>query len=324
MRILLILLFSTISLSLGQQSPNPVRDIDGNLVRSSAKYYILPVFRGRGGGLTLAATRNESCPLDVVQENMEVIKGLPLAFIPSNVWMLDRYEGELIVTGNGKSGNPGPQTISNWFKIEKFDKDYKLVFCPTVCNFCKVVCGDIGVCPYVSMCLYIVLSGWNESHENGPTSSVLGAPPGFACYNGPTSSVLGAPPGFVSPAPYPFYMGNNGTGGQVLVGSQQQVEPALGGPVPQLVSNTMGGSFVNSSQQGGPHAMGGQQQVTNGLTGSFNVAGQQQGQLLGHETLLPSAQTTSSQKDIHYYTWQSPGTYMANVEDLMKMNAFTL
>ncbi|GJU58808.1 zinc finger, CCHC-type containing protein [Tanacetum coccineum] len=154
-----------------QQSPDQVRDIDGNLVRSSAKYYILPVFRGRGGGLTLAATRNISCPLDVVQENMELIKGLPLAFIPvnpkkgiirestdlniifsassiciqSNVWMLDRYEGELIVTGNGKSGNPGPQTISNWFKIEKFDKDYKLVFCPTVCNFCKVVCGDIGV-----------------------------------------------------------------------------------------------------------------------------------------------------------------------------------
>ncbi|PWA81442.1 proteinase inhibitor I3 [Artemisia annua] len=84
MTILIILLFSTISLSLGQQSPNQVRDIDGNLVRSSAKYYTLPVFRGRGGGLTLAATRNELCPLDVVQENMEVIKGLPLAFIPVN------------------------------------------------------------------------------------------------------------------------------------------------------------------------------------------------------------------------------------------------
>ncbi|PWA38190.1 kunitz family trypsin and protease inhibitor protein [Artemisia annua] len=94
---------------------------------------------------------------------MELIKGLPLACMPenpkkgiirestdlnimflassiclqSNVWMIDMHKKELI--------GPGPQTVSNWFKIEKYDKDYKLVFCPTVCNFCKVVCGDIGV-----------------------------------------------------------------------------------------------------------------------------------------------------------------------------------
>ncbi|XP_076940088.1 kunitz trypsin inhibitor 5-like [Bidens hawaiensis] len=168
---ILFLLFSTISLSLAQPSPDAVRDIDGNLLRTGTKYYILPVFRGRGGGVTLAATRNESCPLDVVQENFELENGLPLTFTPvdpkkgvirestdlniifsassicvqSNVWVLERYEGQWIISGHGTAGNPGPKTLSNWFKIEKYESDYKLVFCPTVCDFCKPVCGDIGV-----------------------------------------------------------------------------------------------------------------------------------------------------------------------------------
>ncbi|KAI3705221.1 hypothetical protein L1987_75455 [Smallanthus sonchifolius] len=149
----------------------PVRDIDGNLLRSGTKYYILPVFRGRGGGVTLAATRNESCPLDVVQESFELQNGLPLTLTPvnpkkgiirestdlniifsassiciqSNVWMLEEYEGERIISGHGQAGNPGQETLSNWFKIEKYENGYKLVFCPTVCDFCRPVCGDIGV-----------------------------------------------------------------------------------------------------------------------------------------------------------------------------------
>ena len=49
------------------------------------------------------------------------------------------------MSSGGVEGNPGPATLSNWFKIEKFGDDYKLVFCPTVCNFCKVVCKDVGI-----------------------------------------------------------------------------------------------------------------------------------------------------------------------------------
>lgn len=169
--LVLLFLFSAIALSSGQESPDPVRDIDGNLLRSGTEYYILPVFRGMGGGLTLAPTRNESCPLDVVQEYQEVDRGLPLKFTPvnpkkgvirestdlniifsasticiqSNVWMVEEYEGQRIVSAHGVSGNPGKDTLSNWFKIEKYDGDYKLVFCPTVCDFCKPVCGDIGI-----------------------------------------------------------------------------------------------------------------------------------------------------------------------------------
>nr|KAJ0221691.1 hypothetical protein LSAT_V11C200091470 [Lactuca sativa] len=149
MKTLLLLLFSTISLSMGQPSPNQLRDLDGNLVRSGTKYYILHVIRGMGGGLIPASTRNESCPLDVVQANQEVNNGLPLTFTPvnpkkgvirestdlniiflaastciqSNVWMLEEYDGQLI----------------------KYEDHYKLMFCPTVCDICKPVCGNIGV-----------------------------------------------------------------------------------------------------------------------------------------------------------------------------------
>ncbi|CAI9294276.1 unnamed protein product [Lactuca saligna] len=164
-------MFSTISFSMGQPSPTQVRDFDGKLVRSGTKYYILPVIRGMGGGVTLASTRNESCPLDVVQANQEVDNGMPLTFTPvnfkkgvirestdlnimfsgvstciqSNVWMLEEYDGHLITTGHGVAGSPSQETINNWFKIEKYEDGYKLVFCPKVCELCRPICGNIGV-----------------------------------------------------------------------------------------------------------------------------------------------------------------------------------
>ncbi|KAI7749856.1 hypothetical protein M8C21_027521 [Ambrosia artemisiifolia] len=167
----IFLLLSTISSTLGQESPDPVRDIDGNLLQSGTEYYILPVVRGMGGGLTLGPRSDDLCPLDVVQENLEVDNGLPLTFTPvdpkkgiiqestdlniifqaqsicvqSNVWGLVEYEGHRIVSASGTPGNPGSETINNWFNIRKFDDHYKLVYCPTVCSICRPVCGDIGV-----------------------------------------------------------------------------------------------------------------------------------------------------------------------------------
>nr|CAN65022.1 hypothetical protein VITISV_027379 [Vitis vinifera] len=156
-----------------ESAPDPVLDTEGKKLRSGVDYYILPVFRGRGGGLTLASTGNESCPLDVVQEQQEVSNGLPLTFTPVNpkkgvirvstdhnikfsasticvqstLWKLeyDESSGQWFVTTGGVEGNPGRETLDNWFKIEKYEDDYKLVFCPTVCDFCKPVCGDIGI-----------------------------------------------------------------------------------------------------------------------------------------------------------------------------------
>ncbi|RVW59394.1 Miraculin [Vitis vinifera] len=103
---------------------------------------------------------NETCPLDVVQEQHEVSNGLPLMFIPVNpkkgvirvstdhniefsaaticvqstVWKLeyDESSGQQFVTTGGVEGNPGRGTLSNWFKIEKYEDDNNLVFCPTV------------------------------------------------------------------------------------------------------------------------------------------------------------------------------------------------
>ncbi|KAJ6684049.1 hypothetical protein OIU85_007715 [Salix viminalis] len=136
----------------------------------------LPVLiRGRGGGgLKMATTGRKTCPLDVVQDRYEASKGLPLKFTPVNskkgvirvhtdlnikfsaasichqstVWKLDSYDEwakQWFVTTNGVEGNPGPETTRNWFKIEKFQNNYKLVFCPTVCRHCKVMCKDVGI-----------------------------------------------------------------------------------------------------------------------------------------------------------------------------------
>ncbi|KAK6243891.1 hypothetical protein QUC31_010300 [Theobroma cacao] len=154
---------------------DPVLDISGEELRTGTDYYILPVIRGGGGGgLTLASTGNETCPLDVVQEQLEVSDGLPVTFSPVNIkkgvvrvstdqnikfsaaticvqstlWKLDSFDDstqQWFVTTGGVEGNPGRETIDNWFKIEKYEDDYKLVFCPTVCDFCKVMCRDVGV-----------------------------------------------------------------------------------------------------------------------------------------------------------------------------------
>ncbi|KAE8692408.1 Miraculin [Hibiscus syriacus] len=155
-------------------APDPVLDISGKILRTSTDYYILPVFRGRGGGLTLASSRNKTCPLDVVQEKLEVSNGLPVTFTPFNtkkgvirvstdnnikfsaaticvqstVWKLAEFDDstrQWFVTSGGVEGKPGRETVGNWFKIEKHEDDYKLVFCPTVCDFCKVLCRDVGV-----------------------------------------------------------------------------------------------------------------------------------------------------------------------------------
>ncbi|XP_020085383.1 kunitz trypsin inhibitor 2-like [Ananas comosus] len=158
--------------------PEPVYDTDGHPLRRGESYYVLPVIRG--GGLTLAQ-RHRMCPLYVAQEPQEVKMGLPVTFSPvdsaaaaddtvrlstdvnvrfdvvtvcvqSTVWRLGDTEGgegrqqrRFVATG-GVQGSPGPDTVSNWFKIEKFlDRGYKIEFCPSVCRFCKVVCGDVGV-----------------------------------------------------------------------------------------------------------------------------------------------------------------------------------
>ncbi|KAI4311842.1 hypothetical protein MLD38_036705 [Melastoma candidum] len=177
---LLFLLSSSLEPSTPQSDPPypPVLDITHSPLIPNIKYYILPVIRGRGGGITISTS---TCPSAVIQEPYEVSHGLPVIFKPfdgekgvirestdlnirfsspghlnltsckdkcTSVWRLDGYDEKTrqwYVTTGGVEGNPGRQTVSNWFKIDKFRDDYKLVFCPSVCSFCKVVCKDVGV-----------------------------------------------------------------------------------------------------------------------------------------------------------------------------------
>ncbi|KAK9053767.1 hypothetical protein SSX86_024841 [Deinandra increscens subsp. villosa] len=164
-----IVLSTLISLSFGQ-SQSPVLDTDQNPLVTGSSYYILPAISERGGGVKLSPTTyNQTCPLDVSQENNDQLNGSPLSFHPARgggvirsfvdlnikfsdattcgkpaVWRVENVNGQRVVSSRGIVGNPGLVTRSNWFKIMKYENDYKIVFCPTVCYTCARGCGNIG------------------------------------------------------------------------------------------------------------------------------------------------------------------------------------
>ncbi|KAK1421221.1 hypothetical protein QVD17_23398 [Tagetes erecta] len=151
---------------------SPVLDTDRMPLVTGPSYYIIPATSGRGGGVKLSPTTlNQTCPLDVAQENNEQRNGLPINFllaIPNRggvirsssdlnikftsgttcgkpaVWRIEDVNGQRVVSSRGVLGNPGRETISSWFKIVEYDSDYKIVFCPGVCNTCRPACGDVG------------------------------------------------------------------------------------------------------------------------------------------------------------------------------------
>ncbi|KAM3374524.1 kunitz trypsin inhibitor 5 [Capsicum galapagoense] len=166
---------SRLLLSSSSASTAPVLDINGDKVQAGPNYFILPVIRGRGGGLYPSNVKQtNTCPRDIIQEANEVQQGLPVVFTRvdakkgvvrvstdvnvrfytpticarETIWKIGEYDDKLkqyfVVTG-GVEGNPGRETVGNWFKIEKFGSDYKFVYCPSVCKFCKVICKDVGI-----------------------------------------------------------------------------------------------------------------------------------------------------------------------------------
>lgn len=58
----------------------PIRDTDGDTIEFDSYYYVLPVGKSRGGGLTLSDRDGRRCPLDVVQTSSKRDKGLPVKF----------------------------------------------------------------------------------------------------------------------------------------------------------------------------------------------------------------------------------------------------
>lgn len=167
----LILTFSTnFPLSTAQNISDPVLDTAGQQLSRGVNYYILPAETGNGGGLTVTKGSNGSCPYEVVQTITENANGIPLRFSPvdpkdttirintdsniifsnfssdcpqSNVWTLDANR-QFVITG-GVEGNPGRQTLSNWFKILKYEDAYKLQYCPSV-STCGDPCGILLLC----------------------------------------------------------------------------------------------------------------------------------------------------------------------------------
>ncbi|KAJ1386728.1 Proteinase inhibitor I3, Kunitz legume [Sesbania bispinosa] len=169
--LVLIVALST-KLALAGPAQEEVVDTSGKKVVAGANYYIVSA-SPKVGGLSLAMT-DKQCPLDVVAVNG--YKGLPLVFTPVNlkkgvvrlntdlniyfssqkttcpqskVWKVyDDYDLSHIqyfITTGGVIGNPGQETIGNWFKIEKYEDAYKLVYCPSVCGYCSYQCSDIGI-----------------------------------------------------------------------------------------------------------------------------------------------------------------------------------
>jgi Trypsin and protease inhibitor len=172
-----LLVASFYSFTTGAATLESVYDNNGHALIPGQKYYILPFIRGHGGGVTMVQY-NRLCPYYVGQVNIEVNNGRHVIFYPVNpedetirlstdmnidfsvgspcrlsAWNLGCAEGAAnnrYVTTNGIIGNPGPETVNNWFKIEIWESTseytaYKLVFCPSVCETCKVVCGDVGL-----------------------------------------------------------------------------------------------------------------------------------------------------------------------------------
>nr|APW29212.1 soybean trypsin inhibitor [Helianthus annuus] len=59
-----------------------IYDSVGNKLLKGVPYYIMPLLRGTGGGLTLTRATKDACPLDVTQEPFELSYGVPFTITP--------------------------------------------------------------------------------------------------------------------------------------------------------------------------------------------------------------------------------------------------
>ncbi|KAI4356607.1 hypothetical protein L6164_000617 [Bauhinia variegata] len=151
-----------------------VFDTSGQELRADFRYHILSLDEA-DTALTISQFGNDSCPLYVVKETHPNFKGQPATFLPidpdsadrvirtstnynirfprilspcndSMVWRLIKRISEVLLVGlDGVEGNPGLNTLTNWFKIEKANEGYSLVFCPTDICQCSVVCSELGI-----------------------------------------------------------------------------------------------------------------------------------------------------------------------------------
>ncbi|KAJ1431318.1 Proteinase inhibitor I3, Kunitz legume [Sesbania bispinosa] len=158
-----LLLFAFIT-NLSLAFPNkvePVLDITGEPIRPGSKYYVISSGRNRNGGLRPGKTGDQTCQVTVMQDHSPMVLGVPVIFTlkgtsstgdiistndpleieftkkadcaESSKWMVFYDEDiEYSVVGiGGLKNHPGPDVMidSGEFKIRKYKKGYKLVFC---------------------------------------------------------------------------------------------------------------------------------------------------------------------------------------------------
>ncbi|KAJ1417268.1 Proteinase inhibitor I3, Kunitz legume [Sesbania bispinosa] len=165
----------TTNLPLALSEIEQVVDINGNPVFPGGRFYIVSAIRGGGGGgVNLGQIGGSTCPVTVVQEQIDVFRGLPVHFkVPgispgpgmiftnvtglnivfeekpecaeSSKWVVVSEIGEIFpqqwVGIGGVGDHPGKNIIDGKFYIQRYsDWAYKLVFCSTTGH----VCSDIG------------------------------------------------------------------------------------------------------------------------------------------------------------------------------------
>ncbi|XP_039142079.1 miraculin-like [Dioscorea cayenensis subsp. rotundata] len=126
------LIIFTFILSFVLSTKAVILDTDGNELKPNTEYYILPSATALCRRAHLReTTKNSSCAENVAE-----------------VWTLvsDTDTGKRFVKIGGVLGNPGNDTLANWFNIQEYMNGlYKLVYCPTVCETCKPACGYLGI-----------------------------------------------------------------------------------------------------------------------------------------------------------------------------------
>ncbi|KAI4354670.1 hypothetical protein L6164_003517 [Bauhinia variegata] len=141
-----------------------VYDIDGQPLTFGDRYQIIPALRGKGGGLELGKTGNDSCPISVVQARSEVNSGLQVDFL-IGLPVINITEGTPLII---RFPDERPSCVRNptaWDVVEEFPQgwsvkleyfeirfgpfrikkvgqyDYKIIYCRSSDN----VCADLGI-----------------------------------------------------------------------------------------------------------------------------------------------------------------------------------
>ncbi|MBA0576401.1 hypothetical protein Golob_024054 [Gossypium lobatum] len=118
----------------------PVLDIDGDWLRTGVEYYVVSAIFGAGD-------TNDTVVRLSTDVNIEFARIRTKLCRTTTVWKIDNYDdsaGKWWVTTDGVRGNPGPNTLTSWFKIENVGiLGYKFKYCPSVCESCTTLCSEI-------------------------------------------------------------------------------------------------------------------------------------------------------------------------------------